>query len=125
MRIRSRLLILSLCLCAGASHAADSYPSKPGRLIIPFGAGASTDVIAVIFAQRLPETWGQSLVIDNRPGAGGVLGTTIAAKAAPDGYTIFTYGINQSITPYLVKNLPYDSLRDFMPVSLYATMPNI
>ena len=117
--------VVSLLICAGASHAADSYPSKPGRLILPFGAGASTDIIGRIFAQRFSEAWGQTLVVDNRPGAGGTLGTAIASKATPDGYTIFTYGINQAITPNLYKDLPYDPLRDFIPLSLYATMPNI
>ena len=118
-------LVASLALCAAAAHAAETYPNKPGRLILPFGAGASTDIIGRIFAQRFSEAWGQTLVVDNRPGAGGTLGTAIAAKATPDGYTIFTYGINQAITPNLFKTLPYDPLRDFIPVSLYATMPNI
>jgi tripartite-type tricarboxylate transporter receptor subunit TctC len=117
--------IMSLMMCAGASHAADTYPSKPGRLILPFGAGASTDIIGRIFAQRFSEAWGQTLVVDNRPGAAGVLGTELASKAAPDGYTIFTYGINQTITPNLYNKLPYDPQRDFTPLSLYATMPNI
>ena len=117
--------IVSLMLCASASHAADTYPSKPGRLILPFGAGASTDIIGRIFAQRFSDAWGQTLVVDNRPGAAGVLGTELASKAAPDGYTIFTYGINQTITPNLYNKLPYDPQRDFIPLSLYATMPNI
>ena len=117
--------ILLLMLCASTAQAAEAYPSKPGRLILPFGPGASTDIIGRIFAQRFSEAWGQPLVIDNRPGAGGTMGTAIAARAAPDGYTLFTYGINQAITPNLVKQLPYDNERDFMPVSLYATMPNI
>jgi len=114
-----------LLIYAGALHAADAYPSKPGRLILPFGAGASTDIIGRLFAQRFSEAWGQTLVVDNRPGAGGTLGSALAAKAAPDGYTIFTYGINQTITPNLYTKLPYDPQRDFLPVSLYATMPNI
>ena len=116
---------LVLQLCGITAGAAEIYPSKPARLILPFGAGASTDIIGRIFAQRFSEAWGQTLVIDNRPGAGGILGTELAARAAPDGYTIFTYGINQAITPHLHKKLPYDALRDFMPLSLYATMPNI
>ena len=124
MNIRA-LMLVSLMMCAGASHAADAYPSKPGRLILPFGAGASTDIIGRIFAQYFSEAWGQTLVVDNRPGAGGRLGTELASKAAPDGYTIFTYGINQAITPNLYTKLPYDPLRDFIPLSLYATMPNI
>ena len=124
-RVSRFAVIASLALCAGASHGADAYPSKPGRLILPFGAGGSTDIIGRIFAQYFSEAWGQTLIVDNRPGAGGRLGTELAAKAAPDGYTIFTYGINQAITPYLYKALPYDPVRDFMPLSLYATMPNI
>ena len=120
-----RYLILLAALLCGAAQAAESYPSRPGRLILPFGSGGSTDIIGRIFAQRFSETWGQTLVVDNRPGAAGTLGSALAASAAPDGYTIFTYGINQAITPNLVKQLPYDPVRDFMPVSLYATMPNI
>jgi len=124
-RFPDRIAALALLLSATTSYAADPYPAKPGRLILPFGAGASTDIIGRIFAQRFAEAWGQPLVIDNRPGAGGILGTELAAKAAPDGYNIFTYGINQTVTPHLYKKLPYDALRDFIPLSLYATMPNI
>ncbi len=115
----------ALLLATATTHAAEHYPSKPGRLILPFGAGASTDIIGRIFAQRFAEAWGQPLVVDNRPGAGGILGTELAARAAPDGYTLFTFGINQTVTPHLHKKLPYDALRDFIPLSLYATMPNI
>ena len=124
-RFPDRIAALALLLSAATSYAAGQYPAKPGRLILPFGAGASTDIIGRIFAQRFAEAWGQPLVIDNRPGAGGILGTELAAKAAPDGYNIFTYGINQTVTPHLYKKLPYDALRDFIPLSLYATMPNI
>jgi len=126
LKARSLVAIAAASLMmACAAEATARYPSKPGRLILPFGPGASTDIIGRIFAQRFSEVWGQPLVVDNRPGAAGTLGTAIAAKAAPDGYTIFTYGINQAITPALVRQLPYDPQRDFMPVSLYATMPNI
>jgi tripartite-type tricarboxylate transporter receptor subunit TctC len=118
-------IIAALLLGLNTAHAADAYPAKPGRLILPFGAGASTDIVGRIFAQRFSEAWGQPLVVDNRAGAGGIIGTELAAKAAPDGYTIFTYGINQTITPHLYKKLPYDHRRDFIPISLYATMPNI
>jgi tripartite-type tricarboxylate transporter receptor subunit TctC len=118
-------LMTILLLCVGAAHAADEYPSKPGRLILPFGAGGSTDVVGRIFAQQFSEAWGQTLVIDNRAGAAGIIGTELGARAAPDGYTLFTYGINQAITAALYKKLPYDHLRDFTLISLYATMPNI
>lgn len=121
----SRIIAAALFLSLSAAHAADNYPAKPGRLILPFGAGASTDIVGRIFAQRFAEAWGQPLVVDNRAGAGGIIGTELASKAAPDGYTLFTYGINQTITPHLYKKLPYDHRRDFVPISLYATMPNI
>jgi tripartite-type tricarboxylate transporter receptor subunit TctC len=126
MKVYARIAaMVSLTMCASASQAAETYPSKPARLILPFAAGASTDIIGRIFAHRFSEAWGQTLVIDNRPGAGGMVGSEIASKATPDGYTLFTYGINQAITPNLYQKLPYDPLRDFVPVSLYATMPNI
>lgn len=121
----SCITVAACLLSLTTAHAADAYPSKPGRLILPFGAGASTDIVGRIFAQRFSEAWGQPLVVDNRAGAGGIIGTELAAKSAPDGYTLFTYGINQTITPHLYKKLPYDHRRDFIPVSLYATMPNI
>ncbi len=117
--------LAAILLCAGAVHSADDFPSKPVRLILPFGAGGSTDIVGRIFAQRVSDVWGQSLVVDNRAGAGGIIGTELGARSAPDGYTIMTYGINQAITATLYKKLPYDHLRDFTPISLYATMPNI
>ena len=120
-----RALIAAVLLCVGSAYAADDYPSKPGRLILPFGAGGSTDVVGRIFAQQFSEAWGQTLVVDNRSGAAGIIGTDLGARAAPDGYTILTYGINQAITAALHKKLPYNHLRDFTLISLYATMPNI
>jgi tripartite-type tricarboxylate transporter receptor subunit TctC len=118
-------LIVAAAMAVSFAHAAESYPSKPGRLILPFGAGGSTDVIGRIFAQYFSDAWGQTLVVDNRPGAAGIIGTELGARAAPDGYTILTYGINQAITASLHTKLPYDHLRDFTLISLYATMPNI
>src|SRR5688572_21121851 len=117
--------VTALLLCAGAAQAADQYPLKPVRLILPFGAGGSTDIVGRIFAQQFSDVWGQTLVIDNRAGAAGIIGTELGARAAPDGYTLLTYGVNQPITAALHKKLPYDHLRDFTLISLYATMPNI
>jgi tripartite-type tricarboxylate transporter receptor subunit TctC len=114
-----------LIVATAAARAAENYPNKPGRLILPFGAGGSTDVVGRIFAQRFSEAWGQTLVIDNRAGAAGIIGTEMAARAPTDGHTIFTYGINQAITAGLHNKLPYDHLRDFSLISLYAAMPNI
>ena len=123
--VRLVTAVLVTAALVTAAQAAENYPSKPGRLILPFGPGASTDIIGRIFAQRFSEAWGQTLVVDNRPGAAGIIGTETAARAAPDGYTILTYGINQAITSGLHNKLPYNHLRDFTLISLYATMPNI
>ena len=123
-RMPHLLLVIALA-SSGSAWSAESYPSKPGRLIVPFGTGASTDIIARIYAQKFSEMWGQSLVVENRPGSGGVVGTESAARGSPDGYTMLVYGINQTITPAMYKKLPYDNLRDFAMISLYCTMPNI
>jgi len=123
-----RALTLAFALAgalAPAPASGQSYPSKPARLIVAFGAGATTDIIARIFANKLSEMWGQQLVVENRPGAGGVIGMESLAKATPDGYTLGLCGINQAIAAALYKKLPYDHLRDFAPVSNVATLPNI
>ena len=101
LRSAAALMASFALLAAPAAGAEVSYPTRPGRLIVPFGAGAATDIIARMVAARFSEHWGQQLVIDNRAGSGGIVGTEIAARAAPDGYTIFVYGINQTITPAL------------------------
>jgi tripartite-type tricarboxylate transporter receptor subunit TctC len=117
--------MLTVTLTAGSVQAAQSdYPARPVRLIVPFGAGASTDIIARVFAAKFSEALGQTIVVENRPGAAGVVGTESAARATPDGYTLLVYGINQAITPALQKKLPY-SVRDFALISLYGKMPNI
>ena len=121
----THLVAVSSFVVATAASAAESYPNKPGRLILPFGVGGSTDIIARIFAQKFSENWGQPLVVDNRAGAAGIVGTEIGARAPTDGHTIFTYGINQAITVHLYPKLSYDHLRDFTLISLYAAMPNI
>lgn len=110
---------------APASAAEEQYPSKPARMVVTFGAGAATDISARIFASKLSEVWGQQLIVENRPGAGGVIGMDSVAKATPDGYTLAFCGIGQTIAAALYKKLPYDHLRDFAPVSLIATLPNI
>jgi tripartite-type tricarboxylate transporter receptor subunit TctC len=116
--------LLAAFAAVGAQQEAASYPTRPVRLIVPFGAGASTDIIARVFAAKFSEALGQTIVVENRPGAAGVVGTESAARATPDGYTLLIYGINQAITPALQKKLPY-SARDFALISLYGKMPNI
>src|SRR3977135_1845458 len=88
-------LIAALWLCVSAAHAADAYPSKAGRLILPFGAGGSTDVVGRVFAREIEKGGAKTRVLDPRGGPAGITGPEPGARAAPDGYTIFTYGINQ------------------------------
>jgi tripartite-type tricarboxylate transporter receptor subunit TctC len=105
---------------------ADSYPSKPIRLVVPFAPGGATDILARIIGQKLSESVKQPVVVDNRPGAGGNIGSDAVAKSAPDGYTLVmgtvgTHAINTS----LYKKMPYDQVKDFAPVVLVATVPNV
>jgi tripartite-type tricarboxylate transporter receptor subunit TctC len=106
------------------SALAQVYPSKPIRLIVPFAAGGGNDNVARLVGKRLADSLGQPLVVDNRPGAGGVVGAELAAKAAPDGYTLFLGGVgSHAINPNLHEKLPYDPIRDFSPVALLAQAP--
>lgn len=118
-------LTLPLLMGSGAACAAD-YPSRPITLVAPFSPGGALDLIARALAQKLQEQWGQTVVVDNKAGAAGIIGTAYVAEAAPDGYTIVlgattTHGIN----PSLYKNLRYDAIADFEPVSLVATIPHL
>jgi len=104
--------------------AAD-YPVRPIRLIAPFAPGGGTDITARILAQGLDKTLGQTVVVDNRPGAGSTLGTDLAAKAAPDGYTLLLGNISLAFNAALYKKLPFDALRDLVAISLVTEQPNI
>ena len=108
-----------------ASHAtASEYPTKPVRIIVQFTAGTSTDILARIVAQKMSQDWGQQVVVDNRPGAGAVLGTEMGAKAAPDGYTL-TMAVSSAfgINPTLYAKLPYDAINDFAPIANLGLTP--
>ena len=119
----------ALCLAAGfmASGAqAQSYPTKPIRLIVPFPAGGATDLFARSLSQKLGERLGQSVVVDNKPGAGGTLGSDLAAKAPADGYTLLLSTTStHSIGPNLNPKMPYDAMRDFTPISQVGNAPSI
>src|SRR4249920_242740 len=103
---------------------AQSYPTRPIRIIAQFTPGTSTDILARVIGGKLSETWGQQVVVDNRPGAGGLVGTEIGAKAAPDGYTL-TMAVSSAfgINPTLYAKLPYDAIRDFAPITNIALTP--
>ncbi len=105
---------------------AQPYPTKPIRLIVPFAPGGGTDMLGRSIAQKLGEAWGQSVVVDNRAGGGGNIGTDMVAKSPPDGYSLLMgYVGNLAINPFLFKSLPYDSVKDFAPITLAATAPNV
>ncbi len=117
----------ALMLCVFSTVcAAQSYPSKPIRLIVPFAPGGGVDLIGRIIAQKLQEAWGQPVIVDNRGGGGGNIGTDMVAKSPPDGYTLLMgYVGNLAINPFLFRKLPYDPVKDFSPISLAATAPNL
>jgi len=129
-KIRTPAAIAALAVVAMVSHASDAsaqaWPSKPVRWIAPYPAGGSSDLVARAVGTRLAELLGQPIIIDNRPGVGGSLGTEIAARAAADGYTMLLANIAPlAINPHIYPKLGYDVLRDFTPVSLLATGPTI
>jgi tripartite-type tricarboxylate transporter receptor subunit TctC len=111
-----------LCFAVGMASAQD-YPNKPVRMIVPFGAGGSTDVLIRIVASKMPELLGQQVVVDNRTGAGGLIGTEIAAKSAPDGYTLLGTGSPHTIAPNLYKKVAFHPLKDFEPILQMASQP--
>ena len=117
---------LALCVVATSASMAQSYPTKPIRLIVPFPAGGATDIFARTLSQKMGEKLGTTLVVDNKPGAGGAIGSDQAAKAAPDGYTLLlattsTHSVGPAITP----KLPYDTVRDFTPIAHVGDAPSI
>jgi tripartite-type tricarboxylate transporter receptor subunit TctC len=120
-------LVAALAIFVGSARAADTgYPNKPIRLVVPFPAGGTTDVIGRLIGQQLSARLGQQFIIDNRPGAGGSIGADIVAKAPPDGYTLLLGAVaTHSINPSLYAKLPYDAVKDFAPISLLATLPNV
>lgn len=119
------LVIAAVCLCAAsgvqaqrAGVVAKDYPSKAIRLVVPYAAGGGLDVVGRILAQKIAPAFGQQVVLDNRGGAGGVPGSDHVAKSAPDGYTLLHSTSSQLILPFFLKSLPYDTVRDFMPVTI-------
>lgn len=131
MQRRQLMVTLWLAGCAlgmapQVQAQAPHYPTKPVRLIVPFPAGGATDLFARTLSQKLGEKLGQSLVVENRPGAGGTLGSDLAAKASPDGYTLLlATSSTHSIGPNLNPRMPYDAVKDFTPISQVGNAPSI
>ena len=118
--------VAMLACCAFAAHAQVQYPVKPIRIIVAYTPAGTTDILARAIGQKFTEAWKQPVIVENRPGANGNIGTEVAAKAPPDGYTLLmgtagTHGVN----PGLYPKLPYDAVKDFAPISLTAVVPNI
>jgi len=116
------LVAVAMAMPAGAQ----AYPSRPVKLVVPFPPGGSLDITGRLIAQRLSEMWGQSVVVENKPGAGGNIGADFVAKSPPDGYTILLGALStHAVNPNLYAKMPYDAVKDFAPITLIATTPNV
>ena len=124
--VRARPLAIAALFAGAGAHAQQDWPQRPIRIVVPFAAGSSPDILARIVNDKLAARIGQPLIVDNKPGAGGNTGTDQASKSAPDGYT-FLLSVNAPLVynTVLYKNLPYDPFKDLVPVSLAATTPNV
>jgi tripartite-type tricarboxylate transporter receptor subunit TctC len=125
IRKAAGVLAMAAAAASGADALAQAYPSKPITLVVPFPPGGTTDVLARSLAQKLNESWGQAVVVDNRPGAGATIGATQVAKAPADGYTLLMGAVHHTIATSLYASLPYDFQKDLAPVTIVAMVPNI
>ena len=121
---RSLYLAAAALMSAGSPHAtaAESYPSRPVRMIVPAGAGGVTDILGRVIASKLTEALGQQVIIDNRPGASGIVGSQIVAKAPPDGHTLLMVFPSHPVNPNLYPDIPYDTVKSFAPISMVSAV---
>jgi tripartite-type tricarboxylate transporter receptor subunit TctC len=112
---------MALTLAAAADAAGEPFPTRPVRLIVPYPPGGGTDIVGRVLGQKLHESLGQPFVIDNRGGAGGTIGTAVAAKSAPDGYTLLLVPTSHVINPSIYAKLPYDTEKDFASITMVAS----
>jgi tripartite-type tricarboxylate transporter receptor subunit TctC len=128
-RIWTRVIPVLLALAAAAMSlpaGAQTYPTRPVKLVVPFPPGGSLDITGRLIAQRLSEMWGQAVVVENKPGAGGNIGADFVAKSPPDGYTILLGALStHAVNPNLYAKMPYDAVKDFAPITLIAITPNV
>jgi len=122
-RAAALTLACVLGVSAQAQSPADKYPDKPVRIIVPYPPGGSVDVLGRLIAQRMQENWSQTVIVENRPGAGTMIGTAAAAKSDPDGYTLIVVVSGHTINPALYSSMQYDGIKDFAPVALLARTP--
>jgi tripartite-type tricarboxylate transporter receptor subunit TctC len=119
-----RLAAVCFALAFITNAFAQPYPSKPIRIVVPYPPGGFNDTLGRTLAAKFTEAWGQPAVVDNKPGANTVIGTDFVAKAAPDGYTLLIVAFPFAVTPSLLKNMPYDTVKDFAPIAWAAVSPN-
>lgn len=120
------VLVVALCGLAGGSASAQAYPVKSLRFVIPYPPGGPLDIMGRLIGQRLQESWGQPVIVDNRAGAGGNIGADMVAKSPPDGYTLLMGAVaTHAINPSLYRRISFDPFKDFVPVALVAQVPNI
>lgn len=124
-RIFFALVFCATCVVDPPPAFSEDYPGKPIRIIVPYPPGGFNDTLARTLGQKLTEKWGQSVIVDNRPGGGTTIGTNLAAKSAPDGYTLLIVSFAFAVNPALYATLPYDTTKDFAPVVLAASTPNL
>jgi len=126
MKVAMRIfaVVFGALLIVGAAFG-QSWPTKPVKLVVPFTAGSATDILARAFGQKLSEMWGQPVVIENHPGAGGTIGAGIVAKAAPDGYTLLVHSAGYAVNPWIYPNLPYDTNKEFVEIAPLGGQPNV
>lgn len=113
-----------LLLCAGLA-VAQGYPGKPIKIVVPFTAGSATDIMARLVGEKLSAAWGQPVVVDNKPGAGGTVGSALVAKSEPDGYTLLVVSTGHVVNPVLYPGLSYDTVGDFAGITPLASLPNV
>jgi tripartite-type tricarboxylate transporter receptor subunit TctC len=116
---------IMVALACGTSFAQQGFPSKPVHLLIPYAPGGAVDILGRTLGEELAKKWGQPVLVENRTGAGGVIASQVVAKAEPDGYTLIVVAMGHSINPFLYENLPYDTFKDFTPISLLGSSPNV
>ncbi len=121
--IRAGALLAAALVLTSPAVRAQTYPSRQITLIVPFAAGGSNDVVGRAIGKKLSEAWGQPVVVENRPGAGGMIGTSAVAAAPPDGYTLLLVSSTFTINPAIKKNMPFDTVKDFTPVAFIARSP--
>jgi len=118
--LRAAALAIGL---AAATAGAQQYPTKPVRLMVPYAPGGGTDILARLFAQKLTESWGQSVLVENRPGADGVIGSEVIVNSPPDGHNLVLVVAAHLINPFVKSKLPFDVVKDFTPVTLVSASP--